>query len=188
MRKNSLTQIVLIVLAGFLLVQTTGCENKAQKEELQKLKDNLAKAAGEKDTLSAEVTKITDTLKNTKTELESMIQSRDSLQKQVETFTAKITEMETALQNVTKEAADAKGQIEAVVKEKDAALAKGTEAQTLIDQLKTQVQEQAKKIDDYAAQIKKFQDTINEMKKKLTDGLTPPAAPAVPAAPATPGS
>jgi len=168
MKPRKLTIIFLAVLLCSSL-GLTGCkdtekekavaEAAAAKAELSAVKVILAQSETERDNLKTSMTNLSESLKNAKSELTTIMQARDKLQAAVD------------------QAMNVKEQLAELTKERDTAIAKAMSAQAMVDKLKGQLQEQIQKVVGLEGQNKNLQEMIDDLKEKLGEGLNIPKLP-----------
>ena len=141
MKKQKLILTFLAALSCCLVL--AGCEGKTAAE-LEAAKSELTKAQKERDTLTAEIAKISETLEKTKLELAA-----------------------------AKEASTPEEQLSKLTKERDEAIADAKKAQETISTLNTQLQEQTQKLTDLQDQNNKLQTKVEELQKKPQETAAP---------------
>jgi chromosome segregation ATPase len=148
---------VTILLLGLLCLSTglTGCKDTAKENA-------LAEAAAAK----TELTKV-------KADLAKITSERDNLKLEMAT----VTEARDKLQATVGQTANIKEQLVSLTEERDTAVAKATSEQTIAEKLKGQLAEQIQKIAGLEGQNKQLQAMIDELKKKLGDGIEIPSVP-----------
>ncbi len=164
MKKRGIILTSLGLLGCFLAA--AGCEDKktagepgAAKSELAEVKAGLQQTQKDKDVLKADAAKLAQTLEETRSELALAVKARDKFQA------------------VAKEAAGLKKQVSEVTKERDRSVAEAKKAQETVSNLRTQLQQQARKLNDIQDQNKELQAKIQKLQKKLEEGPTSSANP-----------
>lgn len=150
--------IVFLATLLFLISLTIGCKDTSSsdaaeaKAELTEVKSILEQTQKERDDLKTKVADITESLKSAETKIDDLLESSS----QAMAIEDKLTEL---------------------TKDRDAAIAKATDAQTLVENLKSQLQEQVLKVTGLEEQNQKLQDIIEELKKQLSSDVKIPELP-----------
>ena len=150
--------IVFFATLLFLISLTIGCKDTSSSDaveaqaELTEVKSILEQTQKERDDLKAEVADITESLKSAETKVDDLLESRS-------------------------QAMDIENKLAELTKDRNAAIAKAADAQTLIENLKSQLQEQVLKVTGLEEQNQKLQDTIEELKKQLSSHVKIPELP-----------
>ena len=149
--------LLLYTLLGLSGCKDTEKENAIKeaaeaKAELVSLRSILEKTKMQREELEAKVSEVTESLNAAKAKMETLIQSGA----QAVNFKEKLDELTT---------------------QRDNAIAKAADLQTMVQNLKTQLQQQLQKVTGLEGQNKKLQQIIDELKNKLGADVQIPSIP-----------
>ena len=184
MRKISILTIVVAIVAPLIL---TGCTDRAEQERLQKELTNAQAAAKkaseeakkENDTLTAQITTLTEERDALQTKVNGLNQqagSNQKLRKQAEALTvtqqnlqkqlAKVTGEQQSLRQSLTEVTETRNtlqqEVDALAKSRDTALAEVQRAQTKINELTTKLEAATSKVGELQEQLKSVAVDIEE--------------------------